>query len=199
LVELLTHFKLPAAATQAELRKAYYKQAKMLHPDIAGTDSAEDFKNLKTNYEEALKWMREMEKHPHMFGPRAGGRGTAGGGPSPYGDWKDPSGQWNPNAFDGNFYGKEGYSARGVNFDPRAFRSEHRSHTKRDGSQHGYTYEASYQTTGGSAQAPSRKAAFTPAQWFRYGVVASGGVIVAARIVRRMQAHAEATRGRVYT
>ncbi|CAE7437256.1 unnamed protein product [Symbiodinium sp. CCMP2592] len=47
LAELLRRFKLAPGATQAELRGAYYKRAKLLHPDIAGEASQADFRRLR--------------------------------------------------------------------------------------------------------------------------------------------------------
>ena len=36
LAKLPSDLRLPPSASQAELRRAYYKRAKLLHPDIAG-------------------------------------------------------------------------------------------------------------------------------------------------------------------
>jgi len=57
--QLLKRFKLSPKATQGELKAAYLKQAKVLHPDVAGEESGEDFRKLKDEYEEAMKLLRD--------------------------------------------------------------------------------------------------------------------------------------------
>mmetsp|Transcript_9157 Transcript_9157/g.23740 ORF Transcript_9157/g.23740 Transcript_9157/m.23740 type:complete len:201 (-) Transcript_9157:171-773(-) len=186
LCELLKRFKLPPQATQAELRKAYYKTAKLIHPDVAGEDSAEEFRKLKEAYEEAAEHMQEAEETPHyQRGPSA-----SSSGPRYRSNWNDPSGQWSPHAFGGHFYGDEGFREGGkMRFDPRAVREGNASHRmqQKDG---GYTYEASGSSTtaGAARQADTDEAADTPARRFRRALVISatvfGGVVLSTRIGR---------------
>ena len=44
---LTGYFQLPASASEAELRDAYYAVAKRLHPDVAGEERAADFKHAQ--------------------------------------------------------------------------------------------------------------------------------------------------------
>ncbi|OLP74922.1 hypothetical protein AK812_SmicGene45388 [Symbiodinium microadriaticum] len=102
--ELLRRFKLAPGATQAELRKAYYKRAKLLHPDIAGEASQADFRRLRELFwiaslgplclmgSEPSSWPCHVDAIPRISTPKSLGSGTAMllssealavGGPSP--------------------------------------------------------------------------------------------------------------------
>jgi len=68
---LTGYFQLPASASEAELRDAYYAVAKRLHPDVAGEERAADFKHAQEAYEAAKFEIRARdgqlsvgEKHP---------------------------------------------------------------------------------------------------------------------------------------
>lgn len=60
LPELLRRFQLPSGASSAELRRAYYRRAKRLHPDLGG--SAEAFRRLREDYEEATRLFETSEE-----------------------------------------------------------------------------------------------------------------------------------------
>eukprot|EP00439_Symbiodinium_sp_Y106_P031891 s6479_g3.t2 len=54
LAQLLTRFRLPLETTSAELRKAYYREAKLLHPDRNPSSSgAQAFAQLRADFKEA--------------------------------------------------------------------------------------------------------------------------------------------------
>jgi len=57
--QLLRRFQLPPQASLPELREAYLKQAKVLHPDVAGKSSEDQFRQLKEDYEEAMRLLRK--------------------------------------------------------------------------------------------------------------------------------------------
>lgn len=74
--QLLRRFRLPQQATEAELKNAYLKEAKRLHPDVAGKSSEEAFQKLQQEYEEAMKLMKGgsppqdyAQPHPHPRRP----------------------------------------------------------------------------------------------------------------------------------
>mmetsp|Transcript_30604 Transcript_30604/g.46197 ORF Transcript_30604/g.46197 Transcript_30604/m.46197 type:complete len:216 (-) Transcript_30604:154-801(-) len=196
LKELLRHFELPPAATQAELRKAYYAQAKMLHPDIAGKESADEFRDLKATYEEALNLIREFDNYPHLRhgqwanGGNTGAAGPAGFGEGPYTDWTDATGRWSRDMPRGHWHGhSETYTTESVNFDPRAFREKQRSHTTK-GEGKSYSYEAA----GRGSSFSNRQAQYgsgsrnrewwTPAQCFRYSLTFAGGMLAGSKFLQ---------------
>mmetsp|Transcript_96758 Transcript_96758/g.282890 ORF Transcript_96758/g.282890 Transcript_96758/m.282890 type:complete len:197 (-) Transcript_96758:97-687(-) len=183
LAEVLRRLKLPPEASQAELRKAYYKQAKSLHPDIAGPGSAEEFRQLKQDYEEAVRLMRDGEG-PSSYpgaGPHPGGPGDA--------QWQTPSGQtWERGGFYSQFYGKGGFKEETVDFDPRAFRARSRSHAQRD-SQGGYSYAASGNFSASSSQARAEEP-LTPAQRLRFLAFVSGSFLAGGVFISRLRRNA---------
>eukprot|EP00434_Breviolum_minutum_P001475 symbB.v1.2.001302.t1/scaffold57.1/size370615/11 len=78
LAELLRRFKLPPSASQAELRRSYYKRAKLLHPDIAGEASEADFKRLREDYDEASQLLQQAASgygYGRSYGDREGQEG----------------------------------------------------------------------------------------------------------------------------
>jgi len=173
LTEILRRLRLPPQATQAELRKVYYRRAKQLHPDIAGEAAADEFRRLKNDYEEALRLMR--------------GEGPTGGadsGVDPHEDSKSST--------SGVRWQSRGFTKTKVDFDPRVFRDRHRTHTQEDGS--GYHYAAS--GGGAGAGASSRQSGsgqpLTPAQWFRFAALVSGCLMVGSMLVSRFQRDAAA-------
>eukprot|EP00439_Symbiodinium_sp_Y106_P029324 s6479_g3.t1 len=65
LAQLLTRFRLPLETTSAELRKAYYREAKLLHPDRNPSSSgAQAFAQLRADFEEAQKLLEEPQRGP---------------------------------------------------------------------------------------------------------------------------------------
>eukprot|EP00933_Yihiella_yeosuensis_P014970 TRINITY_DN13190_c0_g1_i1.p1 TRINITY_DN13190_c0_g1~~TRINITY_DN13190_c0_g1_i1.p1 ORF type:complete len:313 (+),score=67.03 TRINITY_DN13190_c0_g1_i1:82-1020(+) len=56
---LLRQLDLSSNATKAEIRAAYLKKVKVLHPDIAGKSAEERFRQLKDDYEKAMEQMRK--------------------------------------------------------------------------------------------------------------------------------------------
>eukprot|EP00439_Symbiodinium_sp_Y106_P032767 s6479_g3.t3 len=77
LAQLLTRFRLPLETTSAELRKAYYREAKLLHPDRNPSSSgaqafaqlrigfkAHAFAQLRADFEEAQKLLEEPQRGP---------------------------------------------------------------------------------------------------------------------------------------
>mmetsp|Transcript_157650 Transcript_157650/g.278252 ORF Transcript_157650/g.278252 Transcript_157650/m.278252 type:complete len:210 (+) Transcript_157650:163-792(+) len=195
--QLLKRFELPPTATQAQLRAAYYKKAKVLHPDIAGPGSAEEFRKIKKEYEEAMKLLRG--------GGEAGGFGPDGAhgfrrpgereqGPESS-EWHGPQGEyWRANMFhEGKFKGRR------VDFDPNQFRSGQRSHVRSDG-QGGYYYEASGAggTSRGAAhehRSSSLNNGPTPAQRLRQVIVVSSGIFAGALWTFRTSRQTAARRG----
>lgn len=170
-------FNLPTTATQAELRKAYYKKAKLLHPDIAGPGSEADFKKLQEDYDEAR---RLMESGGYEDRSRAGAEQAQEDWPGG-GAWQRPrEAHWRPNA-------KYEYREESVNFDPKAFRKGQKSHTW--GSKQGSSYAYTSSGTGSSwhkqqdARKPSR---LSPAQQFRNLVFVSSGVFTGLFLFSRL-------------
>lgn len=152
LAELLHRFKLPSSASQAELRRAYYKRAKLLHPDIAGEASESDFKRLRQDYDEAKRLLDEGKS----------GKGQGSHKESHEQSWTAPGGQqWTASAFAGNFHGNFGFREGKVNFDPRGFRQRNRSHAEDFST--GYSYKAS----GRAAPKAQAVRTFNPAQIFK--------------------------------
>eukprot|EP00933_Yihiella_yeosuensis_P035079 TRINITY_DN28534_c0_g2_i1.p1 TRINITY_DN28534_c0_g2~~TRINITY_DN28534_c0_g2_i1.p1 ORF type:complete len:210 (-),score=29.75 TRINITY_DN28534_c0_g2_i1:167-796(-) len=205
LAELLRGFKLPPSATQTELRKAYYKRAKLLHPDIAGEASAPDFKRLRQDYEEAQKLLRQAqtgfrEDPSSQQSPFGGARWQR---PPEEPGWDTPGGQrWKAGAFQSNFHGyTAGYRESDINFDPSAFRAKHRSHTRRD-ADGGYSYEAA---GSGSSSFSSRSSEaygqrrYNPAHIFKGCILASSFVWLGRKLSSRLSENASTFQGRVYT
>lgn len=56
---LFRRFQLPPQATKADLKAAYLRQAKQLHPDVAGKSSEQQFRQLKEEYDEAMELLRK--------------------------------------------------------------------------------------------------------------------------------------------
>ncbi|CAE7643653.1 unnamed protein product, partial [Symbiodinium pilosum] len=70
LAQLLKRFHLPTKCTSAELRKAYYREAKKLHPDHNPSScGAQAFAQLRADFEEAQKLLEQ---------PRSGFAKSAG-------------------------------------------------------------------------------------------------------------------------
>jgi len=57
--QLLRQLDLPSSANKADIRAAYLKQVKVLHPDVAGKSAEERFRKLKEDYEEAMEMMKQ--------------------------------------------------------------------------------------------------------------------------------------------
>jgi len=77
--QLLRRFNLTPKAKPAELKSAYLKQAKVLHPDIAGKESEDQFRRLQEEYEEAMKILRGEVVPSPTSSPSAGPRGRYSG------------------------------------------------------------------------------------------------------------------------
>lgn len=89
LQQILRRFNLSEKATKADLRKAYLQQAKELHPDIAGPETEERFKQINDEYERGMKLLREAEmdakRHGGFTGQHPGFTpGTGGVNPREY-------------------------------------------------------------------------------------------------------------------
>eukprot|EP00931_Biecheleriopsis_adriatica_P005019 TRINITY_DN106592_c0_g1_i1.p1 TRINITY_DN106592_c0_g1~~TRINITY_DN106592_c0_g1_i1.p1 ORF type:complete len:207 (-),score=41.23 TRINITY_DN106592_c0_g1_i1:14-634(-) len=199
LSELLRRFKLPPAATQAELRRAYYKRAKLLHPDIAGEASEADFKRLREDYDEATKLLVQAKTGFYEHGPAGRPGGPRWQRPPDEPGWDTPGGQrWQAGAFGGNFHGyTSGFREGEVNFDPRAFREQQQSHVKKDG-QGGYTYEAAGSGNSFSARASSStQRSMNPAHIFKGMLLMSATLFGGNAILARMRQDASSF-GRVY-
>ncbi|CAE7341292.1 unnamed protein product [Symbiodinium natans] len=62
LTQLLKRFRLPPETTAVELRKAYFREAKLLHPDRNPSScGAQAFAQLNADFEEAQKLLQEPE------------------------------------------------------------------------------------------------------------------------------------------
>ncbi|WP_062079031.1 molecular chaperone DnaJ [Demequina globuliformis] len=70
-------------ASEAEIKKAYRKLARELHPDVAGPDSADKFKDVAAAYE-VLGNADKRAQYDRGVDPR-GGHGGAQGGPQGFG------------------------------------------------------------------------------------------------------------------
>eukprot|EP00434_Breviolum_minutum_P043886 symbB.v1.2.039139.t1/scaffold6368.1/size18688/1 len=84
LIQLLRQFQLPVGATSAELRKAYFRQAKKLHPDRnpgSHGQATQEFAQLRADFEEAVKLM-EQRKTQSPYGDF--GETTFGGDAEPF-------------------------------------------------------------------------------------------------------------------
>mmetsp|Transcript_119566 Transcript_119566/g.363785 ORF Transcript_119566/g.363785 Transcript_119566/m.363785 type:complete len:267 (+) Transcript_119566:3-803(+) len=101
--ELLRRFQLPPQASRAELRSAYLKRAKVLHPDVAGKSSEEQFRRLKEEYEEAMRLLRSNRTTTGSAAAAGGGSrgGAAYAGSTNYSDgypyhhhWQSPPYSW---------------------------------------------------------------------------------------------------------
>lgn len=64
---MLTRFQLPPQATKADLKAAYLRQAKQLHPDVAGKSSEQQFRKLKEEYEEAMELLKKGPEAARTF------------------------------------------------------------------------------------------------------------------------------------
>ncbi|CAE7328779.1 unnamed protein product [Symbiodinium sp. CCMP2456] len=168
------------AMMTAELRGAYYKRAKLLHPDIAGEASQADFRRLREDYDEATTLLQSARADS-----------SHGGGDSES-SWDAGGQRWTAGAFGGNFAGREGFRESEVNFDPRAFRERQRSHARQESS--GYSYQAA----GFGSAAPGRDRAFNPAQIFKGTLLMSGAFFAGNALVRCWQREA-ADFQKVYT
>lgn len=182
----MKRFKLPPSASQAELRRAYYKRAKLLHPDIAGEASEADFKRLREDYDEATELLQQAASGTQSYG-------GYGNGPSK-GPWDQsyttPGGQkWSGEAFGGHFYGNSGFRAGKVDFDPRAFRERQRSHSRPE--QSGYSYQAAGRAS--NHKAPSRS--FNPAHIFKTSVAMGMTLLAGQAWMARLQRDAMEFRG----
>eukprot|EP00927_Polykrikos_kofoidii_P068131 TRINITY_DN63511_c0_g1_i1.p1 TRINITY_DN63511_c0_g1~~TRINITY_DN63511_c0_g1_i1.p1 ORF type:complete len:295 (+),score=36.81 TRINITY_DN63511_c0_g1_i1:87-971(+) len=70
LAQALRRFQLPATATRAELKAAYLKRAKEVHPDVAGKAGEERFRALQEQFEFAENLLR---KGPHASAATSSG------------------------------------------------------------------------------------------------------------------------------
>ncbi|CAE7575975.1 unnamed protein product [Symbiodinium natans] len=172
--------RLNSGATQAELRSAYYKRAKLLHPDIAGEASHADFRRLREDYDEATKLMQnQASTDPGAFREEQ--------------TWDLGGQRWKPGAFGGNFHGNSaGFQEGEVNFDPHAFRERQRSHARQEAK--GYSYQAA----GRGSSASDGKRAFNPAHVFKGTLLMSGAFFAGNSLLRHWRQEAADFR-RVYT
>lgn len=78
---LLRSFKLPRDASVSDLKKAYFREAKKLHPDsnpqLDPNRATREFTRLRADYEEAV---RLLEGGSGAFGGSYGGSGSSGSG-----------------------------------------------------------------------------------------------------------------------
>lgn len=104
LARLLHHFKLAPTATSADLRQAYLKRVKEVHPDVVcpfassrggvGRGAVAEFHKLQEHYQEATELLSASEQHlaaaaaqgqtghqqpPRQWGPPGAGVGAASG------------------------------------------------------------------------------------------------------------------------
>jgi len=83
LTALLRSFQLVPGATSAELRQAYLREAKRLHPDSGvareGANASQDFAELRNRYEEAQALLAGAPTIPPQPEPRPWAHGGAGG------------------------------------------------------------------------------------------------------------------------
>ncbi|CAK8989549.1 unnamed protein product [Durusdinium trenchii] len=73
-LQLLKRLDLPSTANKAQIRAAYLRKVKVLHPDVAGKSAEERFRQLKDEYEHAMELMQKgpHAHHPHRSHPRHG-------------------------------------------------------------------------------------------------------------------------------
>ncbi|CAJ1374231.1 unnamed protein product [Effrenium voratum] len=67
--QLLRQLDLPTNASKAQIRAAYLRKVKVLHPDVAGKSAEESFCQLKEEYEHAMEEMKQGA-HGHGHGHR---------------------------------------------------------------------------------------------------------------------------------
>lgn len=174
--EILHEFDLEPGATQKELRKAYYKKAKELHPDLGG--SKEEFAELKQTYEEGLKLLKGYSDSSEYMSYEEARRRQA----------EDPN--WRGRNWKQTFDRSGGNERRErpVDFDPRHFREGNRSHTSGSGS--GAYSSYSYQTTGtqqfDDTDRESQEPSWTPSQWIRHGIKLVGILSVSFLLIGKM-------------
>ena len=174
LVGLLTRFKLPPNATKDHLRKAYYKEAKILHPDIAGEGSVAAFRKLQEDYAEAINLFENpsaahadrtdsSSEWQRQWGAYANRDDSS--------EWQRPrERQWKPNA-------THDFTEKPLNFDPDQFRAGCRSHAfKENPDDKWYTYTTTDRPTDAHRRDPSPietpfSNARTPAQRLRVVIV----------------------------
>jgi len=103
--QLLRQLDLPAGAGKADIRAAYLKQVKVLHPDVAGKSAEERFRKLKEDYEEAMEMLKQgatpassssgpsQNPRHHAYGAHPGGFQRAHWDPNPKSstDWSNAS------------------------------------------------------------------------------------------------------------
>ena len=58
-LQLLRQLDLPGTASKAQIRAAYLRRVKVLHPDVAGKSGEEHFRQLKEDYEHAMELMKK--------------------------------------------------------------------------------------------------------------------------------------------
>mmetsp|Transcript_83444 Transcript_83444/g.131825 ORF Transcript_83444/g.131825 Transcript_83444/m.131825 type:complete len:205 (-) Transcript_83444:79-693(-) len=190
---VLSRFKLSPTASQADLRKSYYKMAKLLHPDIAGPNAEEDFKRLREDYEQAKQILKQGSRRPSDTS-RGPGENSSGQYQShtDYGDeWHGPQGQhWK--ASWANTFRKGQFTQRPVGADAQRFREKQKSHTQSDGAG-GYSYTTSNFGFNTSASQHQHLVP-TPAQRLRQIVKVSSFICVAMYVFSRLGRNSAARR-----
>mmetsp|Transcript_69170 Transcript_69170/g.165863 ORF Transcript_69170/g.165863 Transcript_69170/m.165863 type:complete len:213 (-) Transcript_69170:163-801(-) len=198
---VMQRFNLTKTASVRELRKAYYKEAKRLHPDIVGEGSADAFKQLQSDYDEALRYLENppSEASASSSSGRQTGSGSRGGERTDNGfsgDWRSYRAEWT--GTDGEHWNgyEKAWKEQKVDFDPGAFRSRQTGHAKQGSGSYNYT-------TSGRSNAPPASWAtkdlknLTPAQVFRFIVLVSGSILSGSLIVMRLGRSARANQGRL--
>jgi len=64
-LQLLRQLDLPASASKAQIRAAYLRKVKVLHPDVAGKSTEERFRQLKEDYEHGMEALKKGAQAHH--------------------------------------------------------------------------------------------------------------------------------------
>lgn len=64
-LQLLRQLDLPASANKAQIRAAYLRKVKVLHPDVAGKSAEERFRQLKEDYEHGMEALKKGAQAQH--------------------------------------------------------------------------------------------------------------------------------------